>query len=76
MWPTFTPWNGKYDYNHWTLPTVRYGCTIPPGIYIGIQRDYADVNPIPASSEQRMLNTKFDDDGCLNGEAQVLLRAL
>lgn len=72
-WPRFTPWNGKYDYNYWPTGTDRYGCTIPPGVYIGIQRDYADVNPISAKAEQIMLDARMDADGCLNGEAQIIL---
>lgn len=72
-WPNFTPWNGKYDYNYWPSSSVRYGCTIPPGVYIGIQRDYADANPISQQAEQLMLDQKIDNDGCLNGEAQLIL---
>lgn len=72
-WPRFTPWNGKYDYNYWPSGTGRYGCTISPGVYIGIQRDYADANPITARAEQMMLDSGADADGCLNGEAQMIL---
>ncbi len=72
-WPQFTPWGGKYDYNYWPSGASRYGCTIPPGVYIGIQRDYADVNPISQKAEQIMLDQKMDADGCLNGEAQIIL---
>ena len=72
-WPTLTPWNGKYDYNYWPDGASRYGCNVPPGVYIGIQRDYADVNPISAAAEQLMLDQHMDADGCLNGEAQILL---
>lgn len=72
-WPNFTPWNGKYDYNYWPSGSVRYGCTVPPGVYIGIQRDYADVNPISQQAEQLMLDQRIDNDGCLNGEAQLIL---
>lgn len=72
-WPQVTPWGGKYDYNYWPTGTVRYGCTIAPGVYIGIQRDYADQNPITAAGEQAMLDRGLDADGCLNGEAQMVL---
>ena len=72
-WPNVTPWNGKYDYNYWPSGSVRYGCTIPPGVYIGIQRDYDDLNPISAQAEQMMLDQRIDNDGCLNGEAQLIL---
>lgn len=72
-WPRLTPWNGKYDYNYWATGTVRYGCSVPAGVYIGIQRDYADINNISTAAEQWMLDQKTDSDGCLNGEAQILL---
>lgn len=72
-WPLETPWGGKYDYNYWGSGGGRYGCTVPPGIYMGIQRDYSDQNPIPSASEQEMLDLGYDKDGCLNGEAQLLL---
>ena len=72
-WPHSTPWGGKYDYNYWESGAGRYGCTVPAGVYIGIQRDYADVNPIPPAGEQAMLDSRIDADGCLNGEAQVIL---
>lgn len=72
-WPRFTPWNGKFDYNYWPTGTVRYGCTISPGVYIGIQRDYADANPITQSAEQMMIDQRLDQDGCVNGEAQIVL---
>ena len=72
-WPTETPWGGKYDYNYWGSGGGRYGCTVPPGIYMGIQRDYDNQNPIPSSVEQKLLDLGYDADGCLNGEAQLLL---
>lgn len=74
--PNTTVWNGKYDYNYWGSSTSRYGCSVPAGIYFGIQRDYADMNPIPPSAEQQMLDKGFDGDGCLNGEVQMLLNRL
>lgn len=72
-WPSFTPWNGKYDYNYWDVETDRYGCIISAGIYIGVQGDYSNNNTIPAYAEQIMLNQGYDSDGCLNGESQMLL---
>lgn len=75
-WPRLTPWGGKYDFNYWSAGASRYGCAVPPGIYIGIQRDYADLNPISTVAEQWMLDRKIDMDGCLNGEAQLLLERL
>jgi prepilin-type N-terminal cleavage/methylation domain-containing protein len=72
-WPIETPWGGKYDYNYWASGGGRYGCTVPPGIYMGIQRDYSEQGPIPSSIEQQMLDLGYDKDGCLNSEAQLLL---
>lgn len=72
-WPISTPWGGKYDYNYWGSGGEHYGCAVPAGIYAGIQRDYNDQNPIPPASEQKMLDLGYDKDGCLNGEAQLLL---
>lgn len=72
-WPRFTPWNGKYDYNYWDAGAIRYGCSVPAGTYIGVQRDYADIAAISQVAEQHMLNQKIDFDGCLNGEAQIVL---
>lgn len=73
QWPQTTPWNGKYDFNYWPVGAERYGCSVPPGAYIGVQRDYADENPISAAAEQTMLDLHADFDGCLNGESQVIL---
>jgi len=75
-WPSVTPWNGKYDFNYWPLGTTRYGCTIPPGIYIGVQADYEDENAIPNYAEQLMVNQGFDADKCINGESQIQLYSL
>ena len=74
-WPS-TPWGGKYDYNYWPAGASRYGCTIPAGIYIGVQGDYNDNNMIPADAEQQLLNQKLDSDGCLDGESQMILYGL
>ena len=72
-WPTSTPWGGKYDWNYWPSGSSRYGVTVAPGCYVGIQRDYSDNNPIPTASEQRMVTEGFDADGAVNGEAQLLM---
>ncbi len=73
IWPNTAPWGGKYDYNNWDTTTTRYGCDVPPGIYIGTQRNYDDSNPIPQASEQWFLDQKMDADNCLNGESQLQL---
>ncbi len=73
VWPNTAPWGGKYDFNNWNVPTVRYGCTVPAGIYIGTQRNYDDSNPIPQDQEQWFLDQKMDADNCLNGEVQLML---
>ncbi len=75
-WPRFTPWKGKYDYNYWATGTVRYGCTVPPGAYIGAQGDYNNKNTIPAFMEQMMINKNLDADLCINGESQMLLHPI
>lgn len=71
-----TFWGGKYDYNYWPLGANRYGCLVPPGIYMGAQGDYTNANTIPQEAEQQLLDKKLDSDGCLNGEAQMLLSPL
>jgi len=75
-WPTFTPWAGKYDYNYWPSGATRYGVSIPAGVYMGVQRNYADNNNtrIPPHSEQILVNDNFDGDGHVNGEAQLILK--
>ncbi len=75
-WPPNTPWNGEYDYNYWPAGASRYGCTDPPGVYVGIQGDYSNNNTIPPSDEQEMLDKQYDSDGCLNGESQMKLFGL
>lgn len=72
-WPRFTPWKGKYDYNYWGAGANRYGCSLPPGIYIGVQGDYSNNNTIPQSAEQKMIKKKFEYEQCMNGESQMLL---
>ena len=74
VWPRFTPWNGKYDYNYWGSGTTRYGCNIPSGVYLGVQGNYVNNNTIPASSEVEMTARGFDADNCINGESQLTLR--
>lgn len=75
QWPQFTPWGGKYDYNYWSVDTVREnGCPSVAGIYMGVEGDYAGGGAIPASAEQKMTGYGFDSP-CLNGEAQMLLKA-
>lgn len=75
-WPRFTPWRGKYDYNYWGNGAVRYGCTVPPGVYIGIQGDYNNKNTISTSTEQLLIDKLLDADKCINGESQMLLHSL
>jgi len=75
-WPQSTPWKGKYDYNYWPDGASRYGCTVPGGIYIGVQGDYNNNNVLPRSAEQKMIDQGQDADRCLNGEAQILLISL
>ena len=75
-WNKLTPWGGKYDYNYWPDGAVRYGECIAPGVYIGVQRDYSNNNPIPSHAEQRMLDDGVDKDLVLNGEAQLLVLKL
>ncbi len=73
-WPKTTPWGGKYDYNYWSTGTTRYGCNVPPGIYIGIERAVGDATgAISAFAEQQMINQKLDADNCINSEVQFLL---
>lgn len=72
-WPQPTPWGGFYDYNYWDELTGRSGCQVLPGIYIGVERDKGNKNPISSYAEQIMINKGYDDDGCLNGEAQLML---
>jgi len=75
-WTITSPWGGTYDYNNWSLPAVRYGCTVPAGVYIGIERDVLDNQPISAGIEQRLLDMHLDADECLNGEVEFLVGKL
>jgi prepilin-type N-terminal cleavage/methylation domain-containing protein len=76
QWPQNTPWGGKYDYNYWSLDTVRAnGCPSIAGIYMGVEGNYANsAGDIPASAEVKMAEHGFDTN-CPNGEAQMLLHA-
>lgn len=82
-YPNTTPWGGKYDYNYWPAGADRYIdqntgilCHVPPGIYVGIQGDYTDNYMIPSDAEKQMLNLKVDNDGCLDGESEMMLSGL
>lgn len=71
-WPKSTPWGGTYDYNYWETTTDRNGCSVPPGIYLGIASG-AGFTMSP-SVELQLFNEGIDNDGCSNnGEAQLLL---
>lgn len=72
-WPRFSPWNGKYDYNYWPSGATRGGCTVAPGIYIGVQGDYNNNNTLPLAAEQRMISQTIEAELCENGESQLLL---
>ena len=73
-WPTRTNWGGRYDYNIWPTGANRPGgCSLSPGIYAGAQGDYQNNNTIPNDAEQNLLDSDIDNDGCLNGESQLLL---
>lgn len=78
LWPPTTPWGGEYDFNYWPLGSDRYGCLVPPGIYIGAQGDYNNLHTIPPEAEQELINKKLDNDGCstLNGESQIWLGSI
>jgi len=73
QWPSLAPWGGKYDFNNWNATTTRYGCDVPPGIYIGTQRNYDESNPLPQKEEIWMLSQGLDGDNCLNGESEMSL---
>jgi prepilin-type N-terminal cleavage/methylation domain-containing protein len=72
-WPNTAPWGGKYDFNNWNTVTTRYGCQVPPGVYIGTQRNYDESNPIPYLSEKWFFDNQQDADNCINGESQLQL---
>ena len=72
-WPRFSPWSGKYDYNYWPAGATRNGCTLLPGIYIGVQGDYDNNNTLSSAAEQRMIAQNIEAELCENGESQLLL---
>jgi prepilin-type N-terminal cleavage/methylation domain-containing protein len=72
-WPKLTPWGGKYDFNYWPLETIRYGCIVPAGVYIGVQGDYSNNNTISPESERILIDQRVDLDKCINGESQLVL---
>jgi prepilin-type N-terminal cleavage/methylation domain-containing protein len=72
QWPASTPWGGAYDYNYWDTVTVRNGCNVPAGIYLGIESGAGFT--LDPSVEQELYNEGLDNDGCPNnGEVQMLL---
>lgn len=73
IYPQNTPWKGEYDYNYWPVGADRYGCAVLPGIYIGVQGDYSNNNTIPQMAEQTMIDNRYEDELCINGESQMLL---
>jgi prepilin-type N-terminal cleavage/methylation domain-containing protein len=75
-WPFYTPWMGKYKYDHWPNGTNVYGVDIPPGCYMSVQPDYNDKFPIPPGAEQILVDKGFDVDGHINGESILLLKSL
>jgi prepilin-type N-terminal cleavage/methylation domain-containing protein len=71
-WPPNTPWGGTYDYNYWDTVTVRNGCNVPAGIYLGVESGSGFT--LDPSVELDLYNQGIDNDGCNNnGEAQLLL---
>jgi prepilin-type N-terminal cleavage/methylation domain-containing protein len=73
FWPKLTPWNGKYDFNVWPSGNSRYGCDVPAGVYVGVQRDYSDNNPISYFAETIMIDQNYEAEHCRNGESQLML---
>jgi len=37
VWPQFTPWGGKYDYNYWGSGATRYGCMFLQEFMLGFK---------------------------------------
>lgn len=75
-WPRFTQWEGKYDYNYWATSKNRSGCTVDPGIYIGIQGNYENESMITNRAEELMIEKRFDSEECMNNESQMILHKL
>jgi|GEM_PF-1034844 len=76
-WPVRTPWGGLYDYNYWESQVTRpQGCAVEAGIYAGAQAYYNDTSgdtSVPPEVEVDLIEIGIDDDGCVNGESQLLL---
>lgn len=77
-WPDNTPWGGEYDYNLWPDGASRYGQSVPPGIYLGIQKSRSDAaeTAIPADVETDLVARGIDADGGVNGESQLFLSSI
>lgn len=77
-WPEQTPWGGEYDFNLWPDGASRYGQSVPPGIYLGIQRSRSDApeTAIPADVEADLVARGIDADGGVNGESQLFLSSI
>lgn len=74
-WPQSSPWGGVYDYNYFPYET-EFGtppCTVPGGVYIGIQPADLGAGAIPVKDEQFLVQTKSDSDGCVNQSIQLIL---
>lgn len=76
-WPVRTPWGGLYDYNYWEVDEDRPDdCLVPAGVYAGAQAYYGDNSgrtTVPEEVEVTLIEIGIDDDGCVNGESQLLL---
>ncbi len=75
-WISSTPWAGKYDYNYFDISQSRFGCTVPEGVYIGVQRDYLGGNALLGFIEDKMIEKKYDFEQCVNGESQMRVRPI
>ena len=85
-WPIgLTPWGGDYDYNYWPNAGNRYGCTVPAGLYVGIEAlGSGNVqNAISVEAENYFIEKGYDvvnptDPDCAvpNGEVQFLIKPL
>lgn len=84
--PDETPWKGEYDFNMWpsgaggryTNPSGGACPAVPPGLYLGTQRNSADTpsTAIPQAIELLLSELGLDDDNCINGEVQTLILSL
>ncbi len=77
-WPDRTSWDGEYDYNLWPDGALRYGQSVLPGIYLGIQRSRSDAaeTAIPADVEADLVVRGIDADSGVNGESQLFLSSV